>query len=252
MRRALLSFVSLVVASISQFSLANPSSVPILCYHRFGPTVADSMTIRTETFVSQLDYLKDNGYTVVPLADALAWREGKKELPDKSVVITVDDGHISQYTVMKPIIEKYKIPVTLFIYPSAISNASYAMTWDQVREMRNEQWFNVQGHTYWHPNFKTEKKRLKPDEYEKFVNMQLGKSKSVLEKKLDISVDTLAWPFGIETKELQEYAAHNGYQAALALEGRTANQTDSLYALPRFLMSEQYKGHAFVALLNSR
>lgn len=252
MRRALLSFLSFIFFSVSQFAFANPTSVPILCYHRFGPTVADSMTIRTETFVSQLEYLKENGYTVVPLADALAWREGTKELPDKSVVITVDDGHISQYTVMKPIIEKYKVPVTLFLYPSAISNASYAMTWDQVREMRNEEWFNIQGHTYWHPNFKTEKKRLKPAEYEKFVNMQLGKSKSTLEKKLDVTINTLAWPFGIEDKELQEFAAHNGYRAALALEGRTANQTDNILALPRYLMSEQYKGPAFVALLNTR
>lgn len=252
MRRALLFFLSLIIAVFSGSVFANPNSVPILCYHRFGPTVADSMTIRTDTFISQLDYLKENGYTVVPLADAIAWHEGKKELPDKSVVITVDDGHISQFTVMKPIIEKYKIPVTLFIYPSAISNASYAMTWDQLAQMRDDQLFNIQGHTYWHPNFKTEKKRLKPAEYEKFVKMQLGKSKSVLEKKLAISIDTLAWPFGIENQELQSFATQNGYHSALALEGRTANKTDSILALPRYLMAEQYKGKAFVALLNTR
>jgi len=252
MRRALQCLISIVLLVVSQISSANPVSVPILCYHRFGPTVADSMTIRTQTFISQLDYLKENGYSVVTLADALAWRDGKKNLPEKSVVITIDDGHITQYTVLKPIIEKYQVPVTLFIYPSAISNAPYAMKWDQVKELRDSKWFSIQSHTYWHPNFKTEKKRLPPAEYEKFVNIQLGKSKATLEKKLGITVDTLAWPFGIEDNELQQFAAKNGYVAALALEGRSANQTDSLWALPRYLMSEQHKGQAFVALLNTR
>ncbi|HEY9074179.1 MAG TPA: hypothetical protein VIN67_08610, partial [Desulfobaccales bacterium] len=42
-------------------------SVPVLCYHRFGPTVPDSMTVTTKHFTEQLQWLKDNGYTVIPL-----------------------------------------------------------------------------------------------------------------------------------------------------------------------------------------
>ena len=41
-------------------------SVPVLCYHRFGPTVADSMTTTTQVFAAQMKWLKDNGYTVIP------------------------------------------------------------------------------------------------------------------------------------------------------------------------------------------
>jgi peptidoglycan/xylan/chitin deacetylase (PgdA/CDA1 family) len=44
------------------------------------------------------------------------------------VAITVDDGHLSVYTELYPLILKHRPPVTLFIYPSAISNASYALT----------------------------------------------------------------------------------------------------------------------------
>ena len=85
---------------------------------------------------------------------------------------------------MLPLVKKYRIPVTLFIYPSAISNASYAMTWDQLREIKKTGLFDIQGHTYWHPNFRKERKRLSPEEYEKFVDMQLIKSKERLEKEL--------------------------------------------------------------------
>src|SRR5690348_6241376 len=42
-------------------------NVPILLYHRFGPTVADGMTIKTTVFEEHLKFLKENGYHVIPL-----------------------------------------------------------------------------------------------------------------------------------------------------------------------------------------
>jgi peptidoglycan/xylan/chitin deacetylase (PgdA/CDA1 family) len=104
--------------------------VPILLYHRFGPVATDSMTVTTTLFESQLKYLRDNGYKVIPLRELVDYYLGKRPAPNPhSVVITVDDGHISVYGEMFPLVRRYNIPVTLFIYPSAISNAPYAMTW---------------------------------------------------------------------------------------------------------------------------
>ncbi|MFI4981948.1 MAG: polysaccharide deacetylase family protein, partial [Nevskiales bacterium] len=120
-------------------------SIPILVYHRFGPTVADSMTVRTETFVAQLKYLRDNGFTVVPLRQAVDALAGKgTALPGKPVVITVDDGHRTVFSELLPLIQREKIPVTLFIYPSAISNADYAMTWQQLAQLRDTGLFDIQ------------------------------------------------------------------------------------------------------------
>ena len=61
---------------------------------------------------------------------------------------------------MLPLARKYNVPVTVFIYPSAISNAKYAMTWDQLRELKRSGLFDFQGHTYWHPNFKRDRKKM--------------------------------------------------------------------------------------------
>jgi Polysaccharide deacetylase len=105
----------------------------ILLYHRFGPVVRDEMTVRTDTFRGQLEYLKQHGYQVVALRAVVSHLLGKgPALPAGSVVITVDDGHASVFTEMLPIVLEHRVPVTLFIYPSAISNATYAMTWDQL------------------------------------------------------------------------------------------------------------------------
>src|SRR6185369_2951120 len=101
--------------------------VPILLYHRFGPAVVDGMTIKTSVFEEHLKYLKENGYHVIPLRQLVDYYLKKGPAPaPKSVVIVEDDAHKSVYSDMLPLAKKYNIPVTVFVYPSAISNAKYA------------------------------------------------------------------------------------------------------------------------------
>ena len=226
--------------------------VSILLYHRFGPTVADSMTVTTAVFESHLRYLKDHGYTVIPLSRLVDNCRGKTAtpLPSKAVVLVADDGHKSVYTCMLPLIKKYRVPVTLFLYPSAISNAPYAMTWEQIRNLKRTGLFNLQGHTYWHPNFKMEKKRLSSAEYDKFVDMQLRKSKEKLEKELGDTINMLAWPFGIYDDQLVKKAAAAGYVAAFTIERRPVRHSDNIMELPRYLMRNKDSGNAFAAIVS--
>ncbi|MEW6067929.1 MAG: polysaccharide deacetylase family protein [Nitrospirota bacterium] len=229
---------------------AKGESIPILLYHRFGPVVADSMTVTTSVFESHLQCLKDNGYKVIPLKQLVNYYQGEgKPLPQRSVVITVDDGHKSVYTEMFPLIKKYHVPVTLFLYPSVISNASYAMTWEQLQEMKKTGLFDFQSHTYWHPNFKKDKKKLNQDEYNKFVKMQLKKSKERLEKELNVKIDMLAWPFGIYDDLLIADAKGAGYVACFTIRRSHTVPSDNIMALPRYLMTNADKGKAFERLL---
>jgi peptidoglycan/xylan/chitin deacetylase (PgdA/CDA1 family) len=253
-----LAFALLVSAvSLSSSLLAaqerENSYIPILVYHRFGPVVADTMTVTTPVFASHLRYLNDNGYTVIPLRRFVAYRLGQAPPPPpRSVIITVDDAHISVATEMFPLIQRYGFPVTLFVYPSAISHASYAMTWEQLKMLRDSGLFDIQSHSYWHPNFKQEKKRLSPVAYEQLVEMQLTKAKNTLEERLARSVDLLAWPFGIYDEFLMKKASAAGYIAAFTLDRRRATSADPLLALPRFLMTNGERGEAFARLLSEK
>jgi peptidoglycan/xylan/chitin deacetylase (PgdA/CDA1 family) len=217
---------------------AHAAEAVILCYHRFGPTVADSMTTRTSVFEQQLARLKGEGYQFVTLDAVIDGLQGRAPLPDKAVALTIDDGHITVYSDLLPIIRRERLPVTLFIYPSAISNASYAMTWDQLRELKDTGLVAIQSHSYWHPNFKTERKRLDDAAYAKLVKVQLEKSRAVLKQRLGVEADVLAWPFGIHDPELEAAAAAAGYRASLALGERRARDTDPPQALPRFLIAD--------------
>jgi peptidoglycan/xylan/chitin deacetylase (PgdA/CDA1 family) len=137
----------------------------------------------------------------------------------------------------------------VFVYPSAISNAKYAMTWDQLRELQKTGLFEIQSHTYWHPNFKKDKKKLKPAEFEKLVDTQLRKSKDKLEKELGKKVDLLAWPFGIYDDYLLQRASAAGYIGTFTIERRHATASESLAKLPRYLLINADQGKAFAQIL---
>jgi len=230
-------------------------TVPVLVYHRFGPTVADGMTVTTKVFESQLQWLKDHQFTVIPLRTLVNYLRGQgPPPPPQSVVITADDGHKTVYSDMLPLVRKYNIPVTLFIYPSCISNphAPYAMTWEQLKDLQKTGLFDLQGHTFWHPNFKKDKKKLKPAEFQKELDKQLVTSKTILEKRFGTTVDLLAWPFGIYNDELEKDAAKAGYVAAFSIDRRNASKSEKIMAEPRYLMANGDGIKGFEAIVTGR
>lgn len=258
--RRLLAFLGLLclAACLPAVSAGQPATdagpkVAILVYHRFADRVNDSMTVRTSTLEAQLAFLRTRGYRVVPLRDVLAWlRDPSAALPPRTVALTADDGHRSVYEVLLPIARREGLPVTLFVYPSAISNAAYAMTWDQLRELRATGLFDVQSHTYWHPNFKVERRQRTAEDYLAFVDTQLVRSKTTLERELGAPVDLLAWPFGIHDPQLHDRAAQAGYAAGFTLEARLVHRGDATMALPRFLMTDAATPAVLARLLDER
>lgn len=232
-------FAILCGNALTMPAMANDAAarVAVLVYHRFGQTAADSMTVRVQTFEAQLRMLRALGYRFVPLHDVVAWLEDQRAgLPPKAIALTVDDGHRSVFDTLRPIALREHLPITLFIYPSAISNASYALTWDQLRALQATGLFDVQSHTYWHPNFNVERARLPHEAFEAFATMQLQKSRASLEAHLQTHVDLLAWPFGIVDDELVQWARVAGYRAAFELGGRTIDRDSPRFKLSRLLV----------------
>jgi peptidoglycan/xylan/chitin deacetylase (PgdA/CDA1 family) len=252
--RVLYFFFAVLVSDLHSVSPSaaeeSSSQIPILLYHRFGSVASDLTTIRTSTFAEQLSWLQNHHIRVLPLSEVVDDLKGRS-LPAElhAVALAADDGHRPVYTDMYPLVRQYHVHVTLFIYPSAISNASYALTWAQLGEMLNSGLIDVQSHTFWHPNFIIEKRRLRPDDYLSFVRSQLVTSKSRLDARLGIKVDLLAWPFGIHDSDLEREARKAGYTAAFGLERRPVRVGDDLYSLPRYLITDADRGARFAALI---
>lgn len=227
-------------------------NIPILCYHNFNPTKPGSMNLTPARFEEQMKWLKANGFTPISLKEAVEYLQGTRTtLPPKPFVVTADDGWQSQYIYLVPLAKKYNIPVTFFIYPETISNGKNAMTWEELKELQSNALFDIQSHTYWHPNFKQEKKKLSPTNYEKFVNDQLTKSKQVLEEKMGTKITLLAWPFGIYDPYLEQAAAKAGYTMAFSIDYRGANKNFRPEAQPRFMIIQSESMQTFANILNS-
>lgn len=123
------------------------------------------------------------------------------------------------------------------------------MLWEQLAELRATGLFDIESHSYWHPNFHIEKRRLPADEYARFVKMQLDKSREVLDRRLNIHVDLLAWPFGIYDDDLIAAASRSGYVAGLTIERRKVLRRENVMTIPRFIVTDRDERKAFEALL---
>lgn len=104
-------------------SEARTPSLACLMYHRFVTPEQYATLHGTERiyslpvdrFEAQLRWLKERGYHAVTMADAVAFAEAKRDLPQPAVLITIDDGCRSVLTQAEPLLEKHDMRATLFV-----------------------------------------------------------------------------------------------------------------------------------------
>lgn len=239
-----------IILFTANAAYAGDIHIPILTYHNFEPVKPGIVTISTARFEEQMQYIKEHGYTIIPLKEAVAYLQGKKKsLPAKPVVITIDDGRITVYQYLLPIAKKYKIPVTLFIYPSITSHESYAMTWEQIKELQKTGLFDIQSHTFTHPDFNEDQQQMTPAAFQQSVKMELVDSKKILEDKLGIKVTLLAWPFGNHNAYVEQQAKKAGYIMAFKVDEDCASRSDNLMMVPRYMVLPKHTMQTFDEML---
>lgn len=89
--------------------------LPVLMYHHFDETVAADTVVSPARFREQMTALKNAGYTTVTLAQIIAYVDRGVPLPEKAVLITMDDGYTSNLTIAAPILEELGLCATVFV-----------------------------------------------------------------------------------------------------------------------------------------
>ena len=116
--------------------------VPILMYHYISlpPEDADKyridLSVAPEDFQQQMAYLAENGYNTITFEDLSRAIADKQDLPDKPVIITIDDGYRDNYENAFPILQEYGLKAMIFLVTDPIDqgNPNY-MSWAMVEEM---------------------------------------------------------------------------------------------------------------------
>ena len=226
------------------------ASVMVLCYHRFEDLPKDELAIKPSEFEQQLQQIKDNGFTVIKMQDFLAWRRGEKDIPEKSCIITIDDGYRSGYDVAWPILKKFDYPFTMFVYVNYIGSGGQSVTWDELGEMRDAG-VDIQSHSYSHSNLRAPgqgvdartKGLVQKDVQELgrdgWLKKEIAGSRKELEEKLGIRVNAIAYPFGVHSPEVRKVVAESGYEAGFTVYGQRLGHGGDSTQLGRYAISSK-------------
>jgi peptidoglycan/xylan/chitin deacetylase (PgdA/CDA1 family) len=169
-------------------------TVPVLCYHRLG-SGGGKMTVSPANFAAQIEWLVRNQYHVIRLGQLAAYLEGREPLPQRSVVITFDDGYESVYRHAYPVLRKYGVPATLFVYTDFIG-AGDALSWAQLQELAGSGLVDVQAHSKSHRNLIERLAGEADDRYLQGLEQETRGPRELLEKRLPVQVRHYALPFG--------------------------------------------------------
>ena len=255
--RHIYSYIFIFLAAFSTILSAKgkvESHAILLQYHRFGEARYPSTDISMQRFEKQMAYLYKNHYNVVPLSQVIEALIKKTPLPDKTVVITIDDAYKTVYTNAYPLLKKYHFPATIFVNSMPIIHHSKRyMTWDEMREM-GKSGSEFANHTYSH-EYLVRIDTNDSKKYEKDVTKELVKCENKMEKELGSYVCThpkmLAYPFGEYDVKLMNIIKKLGY-VGIAQNSGPVSQRSDLLALPRFPMSAHFgKMKSFILKLHT-
>lgn len=240
MRHALFFFFILVFAAPgftaeadADNAAAEGSGVTVLIYHRFGETKYPTTNIDVERFQEQLEYLKKNNYTVISLQKLVQLLHEGKKLPDRSVVITIDDGYRSVYDNAWPLLKEYGYPFTVFLYTKATEDNHWNyLNWDQVREMKAAG-VDFQNHGFAHDHMGVRPAGMDMDAYRAWLRADLAVSTRIISEELHERPRFFSLPYGEYNKTLIEEVRSFGYEGVLLQDpGSVSSDTDP-FAIPR-------------------
>ena len=245
--------LSLLSLTVAPAVYADEPVATILCYHEVdgapnhetiprrgaaAPSKNEQLRYTTtpDQFVAQLNYLQQNDYTVIALADLVDFLLGVRDtLPKRSVVITMDDGWACTYSQAMPELRRRNMPFTVFVYPSIVGTGAHAMTWAQVRAI-SEAGGTVGSHTMSHPFLTLKNNPGAAADYATFLRRELLDSRTLLEKRIGSPVQFLSYPYGDYDECVLEQLADYGYTAAVTTERGPISRSTPPDRLKRYLV----------------
>lgn len=217
--------------------------ISILAYHQIVPDDFDvnaapvgdrPYCLPASAFEEQMNFLARQQYVVLsleslveslsahhsPLPDSSGLstsRSTTHHLQNRIVVITFDDGHVSNYTHAFPMLRERGWTATFFVVTNRVGQSEW-LNWSQMGEIQ-QSGMTIGSHTVSHPFLP----QLSPQQ----IRWELEQSKKTLEDGLNTSITTFAIPYGYEPAGLARMAADCGYRAVcnsrLGLVGERAN-----------------------------
>ncbi len=227
----MLSITRNIIESHAVSSTQEAVCVPIFMYHQVKNTNLGKDVVSPYEFESDLNYLSENGYTTITMADLIDYVYNDKDLPDKPVILTIDDGYLSTYKNVFPLLQKYNMKIVLSVVGKTVddfsrvvdNNISYAfVTWNQVKQMQESGLVEIQNHTY---NLHKicngrygcyQKVNETISHYEQLLTEDILKLQDQIAATINITPTTFTYPYGKYNDETEKIIKKLGFKATLS------------------------------------
>ncbi len=205
---------------------ADLDKILILLYHRISSREDDLSKFdaedrvylsKEEEFIQQLEYLNSHGYITIHLSQLLEYLQNRTSLPEKSLIISFDDGNQSDYALAFSLLKRYGFKATFFLTTDFIDKPGHLKR-SHIEEMsKNGMEFGSHGKTHKFLSI------LKEEE----LRSELGESKKVLEEIIGKEVNLLSLPGGYCSSKVRKLARELGFKEICTSEfGWNENKTD--------------------------
>lgn len=228
-------------------------AIPVLMYHSVTecpPSSTRRLSVHPDTFGRQLGILRRRGFTSLTFGEYAAARARGETLPERSVVLTFDDGYADFYHEALPQLDRHGFTATVFVTTGWLADAGrHAMgspldrmlTWTQLREMAAVG-IEIGAHSHSHPQL--------DQMADSRLSHELRHSKSLLEDGLGHAVHTLAYPYGHSSRRVRGEAVASGYQFAAAVANRASDHRADPFALPRLTVRRSTSPQTFENMIS--
>ena len=236
-------------------SSAKRICIPILMYHQVKNTSLGKDVISPFEFESDLKYLSDNNYTTVTMTEIIDYVYHNAELPNNPILLTFDDGYLTTYKTVFPLLKKYNMKIVLSIVGKSVddfsrvndTNLSYAhVTWDQVKEMQESGFVEIQNHTY---NLHKicngrygcyQKVNETISHYEQLLTEDTLMLQDKVNAVTGITPNTFTYPYGKYNNDTERIIKKLGFKATLSASygiNMIGRAPDHLYGMKRICRS---------------
>lgn len=229
--------------------------LPVLMYHLIlkNPGNSNKFIVPQSVFEEDLKYIKNHGYTTILVQDLIDYTENKKELPEKPILLTFDDGAFNNYLYAFPLAKKYEakfvfspIAKEAERYTKAHDeNPTYShANWEKISEMSKSGLVEIQNHTYnMHSNKNsrigcTKKRNESVEEYKQKLSEDIRKSQELISQNTGVAPTAFFYPYGAKSNCSEEILKSLGFKATFLCESKVniiSRNPECLFGLKRFI-----------------
>jgi len=207
--------------------------IPVLTFHSLDDGRAPT-SFGPALFARCMDTLARSGYRTLTLSEAASLAAARRPFPERSFVITFDDGYRNVFDCAFPVLSRHSFTATVFLTTGRGDAAGDAdrlpplfngemLSWGEIRAMKANG-FDFGAHTLTHPDLT----RLSPDD----AAREMTVSRDAISRALGAPVSTFAYPYGRYDAASAEIAARE-FACACSDELGLFTASSNLCAIPR-------------------